>query len=807
MPARPTGRSKVPSKLVETGSLFSASKYLPNILGRKARLAGVDCKPKSHSSPGELKDRIPLRRRPQRARRVAQAEATKLLESSGCSRAPDHGTSSVSAAGSCTGLLEQTASSAPAVGGNMFGNAPRPSCFATPTRANPWPTSAQSDPEEESPRKNVHWLLQNKLGEAPTPAFVTMFNAGSDAPLLALWPSELGGGGITFWTPARMPIFGTSSETTGRPEASKGKQPGREPSNGTRDIPFAITQEWEQTTMPLHPAPQQLNNFMSISAMPAYHAKCFEELRFEDYKMSAWRSDLEGRKSICTGWPRMASSGLSTHASQADSSSGLAAQPSPFGPPAEQPPFGNGKGNSNGNIASSQAALGQSNFGLSNVHPDTAETISSNEAHNAGNICVCYAPPDTPLFPFGLYDPERGIVVDVRPPAFASSIPGSGNCRKDAPATPISSASSTDGPFNVSLPVPASATSASKAALSSSLFIPPFHVPAPGTTSDISPATPAQPMPASFQSIRFGAVNPALVTPACSSTASDGASIPASGSPAWSSAFNSGAPIPPVPTFRPKQHISNMSNIDTKPLSPATPANGSALESGIPTSTPAAASLPFHGSLISHALTTASKARAGCHPLIFCTPDSAMSMPKVGKDLEWPASAPATAEPSSGRKSGSSGPTADLSTPAAAHPVIFGAPVPALSVPAVSNESASVAPTAASPLLANGQAVRFGSPAPTTAAPATVTSPFGGTYKTWPCTTASRPYFFTRHCSCSHMTEEASDGNLLSSQSQALPKGGSTAACQALKGKIWARSMESSVWVPGVAHQSQSTLL
>ena len=65
-----------------------------------------------------------------------------------------------------------------------------------------------------------------------------------------------------------------------------GEQLRHEASHGTRATPYASTKEPEQTTMPSHPAPSQLNNLMSISAMPAYHGKCFEELRAEDYKVS-----------------------------------------------------------------------------------------------------------------------------------------------------------------------------------------------------------------------------------------------------------------------------------------------------------------------------------------------------------------------------------------------------------------------------------------------------------------------------------------------------------------------------------------
>lgn len=54
---------------------------------------------------------------------------------------------------------------------------------------------------------------------------------------------------------------------------------------GTRAIPFAKTKETEQAGLPGNSKPTQPGEFLSISAMPAYQTKCFEELRMEDYQV------------------------------------------------------------------------------------------------------------------------------------------------------------------------------------------------------------------------------------------------------------------------------------------------------------------------------------------------------------------------------------------------------------------------------------------------------------------------------------------------------------------------------------------
>lgn len=57
---------------------------------------------------------------------------------------------------------------------------------------------------------------------------------------------------------------------------------------GTRAIPFAKTKETEQAGLPGNSKPTQPGEFLSISAMPAYQTKCFEELRMEDYQVRLW---------------------------------------------------------------------------------------------------------------------------------------------------------------------------------------------------------------------------------------------------------------------------------------------------------------------------------------------------------------------------------------------------------------------------------------------------------------------------------------------------------------------------------------
>ena len=54
---------------------------------------------------------------------------------------------------------------------------------------------------------------------------------------------------------------------------------------GTRAIPFVKTKETEQAGLPGGSKPTQPGEFMSISAMPAYQGRCFEELRMEDYQV------------------------------------------------------------------------------------------------------------------------------------------------------------------------------------------------------------------------------------------------------------------------------------------------------------------------------------------------------------------------------------------------------------------------------------------------------------------------------------------------------------------------------------------
>ncbi|KAK9831684.1 hypothetical protein WJX74_006108 [Apatococcus lobatus] len=214
-----------------------------------------------------------------------------------------------------------------------------------------------------SPSSNPFGASQPAFGAASTPAFgaasTPAFGAASTP---AFGASPFGGGGSAFGTPASTPAFGAASTPafgaspgafggfgqsgmafgTGQPQAAP---------RGTRAIPFAKTKETEQAGVAGNSKVTQPGEFMSITAMPAYQGKCFEELRMEDYQ--------DGCKGAGTGAPvGFGQAGSSPFGTPA-------AGPSPFGTPASQPAFG--MGGSSGGFGSSSPAFGQTQSSFGNL--------------------------------------------------------------------------------------------------------------------------------------------------------------------------------------------------------------------------------------------------------------------------------------------------------------------------------------------------------------------------------------------------------------------------------------------------------
>ena len=260
---------------------------------------------------------------------------------------------------------------APAVGGGLFGQPPAqaPGMFGQPA---PAPSSAFGQPP--APGGSLFGAPSTTSSPFGAPAASTFgapqpapaFGFGAPAPAFGA-PAPVGGGGLFGQPPtpaAPAPVFGASStpaggglfgqpapaptgfggSTFGAPApaggglfgapapggfgaptpstpfgATAGAQPGQE---GTRAAPFQVTTKKDNNTT---------INLYSITAMPQYENKSFEELRFEDY--------AQGNKGSASTPTTSNAPGGFSFAGQAPAGGLFGAQPAPapFGAPAPAP--------------------------------------------------------------------------------------------------------------------------------------------------------------------------------------------------------------------------------------------------------------------------------------------------------------------------------------------------------------------------------------------------------------------------------------------------------------------------------------
>lgn len=217
------------------------------------------------------------------------------------------GSSSMSGAPASTGLF-----GAPAPSGGLFGSsAPVSMGFGSPAPAPAFGGSSAFGTSSTSSAFGASTATQG-FG-APAPSGGGLFGA----PALAA---------PAFGAAPAAPAFGSSQGTIG--SAMFGATPAAG-AQGTASVPFQVTRKQDGTSH---------INFQSITAMPQYENKSFEELRFEDY-MSGNKGS--GATSGSTAFGQSTSTGFGAPAA---SSGGLFGSPAPaptsgglFGAPAPAP--------------------------------------------------------------------------------------------------------------------------------------------------------------------------------------------------------------------------------------------------------------------------------------------------------------------------------------------------------------------------------------------------------------------------------------------------------------------------------------
>lgn len=337
------------------------------------------------------------------------------------------------------------------------------------------------------------------FGAAPAPAFGSTFGAPAPAPFGSTAPA---GGGL-FGAPAPAPgggLFGAPAPGAAAPSGG-----------GTRGTPFQVTPKTDGSST---------INFQSISAMPVYEQKSFEELRMEDY--------MQGNRGQANTTPMAGNTGGFFGAAPAPSGGLFGSTPAPapsgglFGSTPAPAPFGAAP--SGGLFGSPAPAPAFGSFGSNPAPAPFGAPAPAPFGSQAPAPFGAPAPAGGGLFgqpaPAPAFGAPAGGGLFGQPapaPAFGAA-PSVGLFGQPAPA-PAFGAAPSGGLFGQPAPAPAFGAAPSGGLFGQPAPAPAFGAPPPGGLFGGAPA-PAfgTPSPGMFgqppaQSGFFGGTQPGLAQP------------------------------------------------------------------------------------------------------------------------------------------------------------------------------------------------------------------------------------------------------------------------------------------------------